>query len=76
MKKKTVSAICIALAFIMIVTLVVSLMGSFGAFAAGGQEEIDALEQQKQQLQSQQRSLQERGQRIGDGSKVYHFPAS
>lgn len=45
MKKKTVSAICIALAFIMIVTLVVSLMGSFGAFAAGGQEEIDALEQ-------------------------------
>ena len=28
------------------------------------------------QLQSQQRSLQERGQRIGDGSKVYHFPAS
>ena len=44
MKKKTVSAICIALAFIMIVTLVVSLMGSFGAFAAGGQEEIDALE--------------------------------
>ena len=58
MKKKTVSAICIALAFIMIVTLVVSLMGSFGAFAAGGQEEIDALEQQKQQLQSQQQSIQ------------------
>ena len=57
MKKKTVSAICIALAFIMIVTLVVSLMGSFGAFAAGGQEEIDALEQQKQQLQSQQQSI-------------------
>ena len=28
------------------------------------------------QLQSQQRSLQERGQRVGDGSKVYHFPAS
>ena len=58
MKKKTVSAICIALAFIMIVTLVVSLMGSFGAFAAGGQEEIDALEQQKQQLQRQQQSIQ------------------
>ena len=58
MKKKTVSAICIALAFIMIVTLVVSLVGSFGAFAAGGQEEIDALEQQKQQLQSQQQSIQ------------------
>ncbi len=58
MKKKTVSAICIALAFIMIVTLVVSLMGSFGALAAGGQEEIDALEQQKQQLQSQQQSIQ------------------
>lgn len=58
MKKKTVSAICIALAFIVIVTLVVSLMGSFGAFAAGGQEEIDALEQQKQQLQSQQQSIQ------------------
>lgn len=58
MKKKTVSAICIALAFIMIVTLVVSLMGSYGAFAAGGQEEIDALEQQKQQLQSQQQSIQ------------------
>ena len=58
MKMKTVSAICIALAFIMIVTLVVSLMGSFGAFAAGGQEEIDALEQQKQQLQSQQQSIQ------------------
>lgn len=58
MKKKTVSAICIALAFIMIVTLVVSLMGSFGAFAAGGQEEMDALEQQKQQLQSQQQSIQ------------------
>lgn len=58
MKKKTVSAICIALAFIMIVTLVVSLMGSFGAFAAGGQEEIDSLEQQKQQLQSQQQSIQ------------------
>lgn len=58
MKKKTVSAICIALAFIMIVTLVVSLMGSFGALAAGGQDEIDALEQQKQQLQSQQQSIQ------------------
>lgn len=58
MKKKTVSAIYIALEFIMIVTLVVSLMGSFGAFAAGGQEEIDALEQQKQQLQSQQQSIQ------------------
>ena len=58
MKKKTVSAICIALAFIMIVTLVVSLMGSFGALAAGGQEEIDALEQQKQQLQSQQQRIQ------------------
>jgi hypothetical protein len=28
------------------------------------------------QLQSQQRSLQERGQRVGDGSKVYHFPAN
>ncbi len=58
MKKKTVSAICIALAFIMIVTLVVSLMGSFGAFASGGQAEIDALEQQKEELQSQQQSIQ------------------
>ncbi len=58
MKKKTISAICIALAFIMIVTLVVSLMGSFGAFAAGGQDEIDALEQQKIELQSQQQSIQ------------------
>ena len=58
MKKKTVSAICIALAFIMIVTLVVSLMGSFGAFAAGGQEEIGSLVKHKYQLQSQQQSIQ------------------
>ena len=36
MKKKTVSAICIALAFIMIVTLVVSLMGSFGRLPRAG----------------------------------------
>ncbi len=58
MKKKTVSVVCIVLAFLMIVTLVVSLIGSLGAFAAGGQDEIDALEQQKQQLQSQQQSIQ------------------
>ena len=54
--KETVSAICIALAFIMIVTLVVSLMGSFGAFAAGGQEEIDALEQRRSSSKASSRA--------------------
>ena len=42
----------------MMVTLVVSVIGSLGALAAGGQDQIDALEQQKSELQSQQASIQ------------------
>lgn len=58
MKKKTISVICIVLAFLMMVTLVVSVVGSLGALATGGQDQIDALEQQKSELQSQQASIQ------------------
>lgn len=58
MKKKAISIVCIILAFLMMVTLVVSVMGSLGALAAGGQDQIDALEQQKSELQSQQASIQ------------------
>ena len=58
MKKKAISIVCIILAFIMLVTLVVSVIGSLGALAAGGQDQIDALEQQKSELQSQQASIQ------------------
>lgn len=58
MKKKAISVICIVLAFLMMVTLVVSVVGSLGALAAGGQDQIDALEQQKSELQSQQASIQ------------------
>ena len=54
MKKKAISIVCIILAFLMMVTLVVSVIGSLGALAAGGQDQIDALEQQKSELQSQQ----------------------
>lgn len=58
MKKKVISIVCIILAFLMMVTLVVSVIGSLGALAAGGQDQIDALEQQKSELQSQQASIQ------------------
>ena len=58
MKKKAISIVCIILTFLMMVTLVVSVMGSLGALAAGGQDQIDALEQQKSELQSQQASIQ------------------
>ncbi|MGI6025691.1 MAG: murein hydrolase activator EnvC family protein [Candidatus Scatomorpha sp.] len=58
MKKKAISIVCIILAFLMMLTLVVSVMGSLGALAAGGQDQIDALEQQKSELQSQQASIQ------------------
>lgn len=58
MKKKAISIVCIILAFLMMVTLVVSVMGSLGALAASGQDQIDALEQQKSELQSQQASIQ------------------
>ena len=58
MKKKAISVICIVLAFLMMVTLVVSVVGSLGALATGGQDQIDALEQQKSELQSQQASIQ------------------
>ena len=58
MKKKAISIVCIILAFLMMVTLVVSVIGSLGALAEGGQDQIDALEQQKSELQSQQASIQ------------------
>ena len=58
MKKKAISIVCIVLAFLMMVTLVVSVIGSLGALASGGQDQIDALEQQKLDLQSQQASIQ------------------
>lgn len=58
MKKKAISIVCIILAFLMMLTLVVSVIGSLGALAAGGQDQIDALEQQKSELQSQQASIQ------------------
>lgn len=58
MKKKAISVVCIVLAFLMMVTLVVSVIGSLGALASGGQDQIDALEQQKLDLQSQQASIQ------------------
>lgn len=58
MKKKAISIVCIILAFLMMLTLVVSVMGSLGALAAGGQDQIDALEQQKTELQNQQASIQ------------------
>ena len=58
MKKKAISRVCIVLAFLMMVTLVVSVVGSLGALAADEQDQIDALEQQKIELQSQQASIQ------------------
>lgn len=58
MKKKAISIVCIVLAFLMMVTLVVSVVGSLGALAADEQDRIDALEQQKIELQSQQASIQ------------------
>ena len=58
MKKKAISIVCIVLAFLMMVTLVVSVVGSLGALAADEQDQIDALEQQKVELQSQQASIQ------------------
>lgn len=58
MKKKAISIVCIVLAFLMMVTLVVSGVGSLGALAADEQDQIDALEQQKIELQSQQASIQ------------------
>lgn len=58
MKKKAISIVCIVLAFLMMVTLVVSVVGSLGALAADEQDQIDALEQQKIELQSQQASIQ------------------
>ena len=58
MKKKAISIVCIILAFLMMVTLVVSVIGSLGALAEGGQDQIDALEKQKSELQSQQASIQ------------------
>ena len=51
MKKKAISIVCIVLAFLMMVTLVVSVVGSLGALAADEQDRIDALEQQKIELQ-------------------------
>lgn len=58
MKKKAISIVCIVLAFLMMVTLLVSVVGSLGALAADEQDQIDALEQQKIELQSQQASIQ------------------
>lgn len=58
MKKKAISIVCIVLAFLMMVTLVASVVGSLGALAADEQDQIDALEQQKIELQSQQASIQ------------------
>ena len=58
MKKKAISIVCIVLAFLMMVTLVVSVVGSLGALAADEQDQIDVLEQQKIELQSQQASIQ------------------
>lgn len=58
MKKKAISIVCIVLAFLMMVTLVVSVVGSLGALAADEQDQIDALEQQKIELQSRQASIQ------------------
>ncbi len=55
--KKVVSGICVFLAMLMALTLILSVLGSIGAFAAS-QSQIDALEEQKSQLRSQREEMQ------------------
>ena len=60
MKRKTaVSVIAVIMAFLLLVSLLLSVVGSIGALAADDyQSEIDAIEQQKEQLQAEREGMQ------------------
>lgn len=61
MKKKTaISIIAVAMAFLLIVSLMISVMGSLGALADNSdfQSQIDAIEDQKEQLQAEREEMQ------------------
>ena len=61
MKKKTVvSVVAIAMAFLLIISLMLSVMGSAGVLAVDSsfQEQIDEIEAQKQELQAQREEMQ------------------
>ena len=61
MKKKTaVSIIAIALAFLLMVSLMLSVIGSLGALADSSsfQDQIDAIEDQKNELQAEREEMQ------------------
>ena len=58
MKKKTVSVIAVAMAFLLLTSLLLSVIGSMGALASGHEAELDAIEQQKEELQAQRKEMQ------------------
>ena len=58
MKKKTVSVIAVAMAFLLLTSLLLSVIGSMGALASGHEAELDAIEQQKEELQAQREEMQ------------------
>ena len=58
MKKKTVSVIAVAMAFLLLTSLLLSVIGSMGALASGHEVELDAIEQQKEELQAQREEMQ------------------
>ena len=58
MKKKTVSVIAVAMAFLLLTSLLLSVIGSMGVLASGHEAELDAIEQQKEELQAQREEMQ------------------
>ena len=61
MKKKTVSVIAVVMAFLLVMSLMVSAIGSLSARADASdvfQDQIDDIESQKEELQSQREEMQ------------------
>ena len=60
MKKSVISVVAIVMAFLLVLSLMLSVMGSAGVLAADSsfQEQIDDLEEQKEQLQAEREDMQ------------------
>ena len=59
MKKKAISIVAVVLAFLLVASLMVSVIGSMGALATSEyQAEIDAIEAEREQLQAERESMQ------------------
>ena len=60
MKKTLISVVAVIMAFLLVMSLMLSVMGSAGVFAADSsfQDQIDDIEAQKEQLQSEREDMQ------------------